>query len=248
MNTALDMAALEIASEAGGRVAELQKKYAGLDGLALLRPIIHDEFPGRVAVSSSFGAEAAVMLDLVAQVDPATPVIFLDTGKLFGETIRYRQTVTALLGLKDVRIVRPDEAKVQQRDADGILWMQNHDACCALRKVEPFARALDGFDAWITGRKRFHGGQRGALPTIEAEDGRIKINPLASWSRERILAHFIERHLPAHPLVADGYLSIGCMPCTERVKPGQGLRDGRWAATDKDECGIHLPMGGGLGL
>ena len=248
MNTALDMATLESASEVEARVAALLRKYNGLDGLDLLRPIIHDEFPGRIAVSSSFGAEAAVMLDLVAQADPATPVIFLDTGKLFGETIRYRQTVTALLGLKDVRIVRPDEAEVQARDPDGILWMQNHDACCALRKVEPFARALDGFDAWITGRKRFHGGQRGTLPTIEAEDGRIKINPLAAWSRERILAHFVERHLPAHPLVVDGYLSIGCMPCTDRVKPGQGVRDGRWAGTDKDECGIHLPMGGGLGL
>src|SRR5262245_9663778 len=197
MSTALDMRALDRLSQAEARAAELLKKYDGLDGVDLLRPIIRDEFPGRIAVSSSFGAEAAVMLDLVAQADPATPVIFLDTGKLFGETIRYRQTVTALLGLKDVRVVRPDEAEVQARDPDGILWMQNHDACCALRKVEPFARALDGFDAWITGRKRFHGGQRGALPTIEAdEDGRIKINPLATWSRERILAHFVERHLP----------------------------------------------------
>lgn len=244
----MNVAVMERVSWAESRAAELLARYDGLDGLGLLRPIIADEFPGRIAVSSSFGAEAAVMLDLVAQADPSTPVIFLDTGKLFGETIRYRQTVTALLGLKDVRIVRPAEAEVHKRDPDGILWMQNHDACCALRKVEPFALALEGFNAWITGRKRFHGGQRGALPTIEAEDGRVKINPLATWSRERILAHFAERHLPPHPLVADGYLSIGCMPCTERVKPGQGVRDGRWAGTDKDECGIHLPMGGGLGL
>ena len=100
----------------------------------------------------------------------------------------------------------------------------------------------------MTGRKRFHGGQRGELPTIEADQGRIKINPLATWSRERIVALFAGRQLPAHPLVADGYLSIGCMPCTDRVKPGQGVRDGRWAGSDKDECGIHLPMGGGLGL
>jgi phosphoadenosine phosphosulfate reductase len=235
-------------ARAEARAAELLRRYDGLDGLDLLRPIVRDEFPGRIAVSSSFGAEAAVMLDLVAQADPATPVIFLDTGKLFGETIRYRQTLTALLGLADVRIVRPKDADVQTRDPDGILWMQDPDACCALRKVEPFARALDGFDAWVTGRKRFHGGQRGRLPTIEADAGRVKINPLATWSRERILAHFSARHLPPHPLVADGYLSIGCMPCTERVKPGQGVRDGRWAGQDKDECGIHLPIGGGLGL
>jgi phosphoadenosine phosphosulfate reductase len=244
----MDQALNDRVAWAESRAAELLRRYEGLDGVELLRPIIQNEFSGRIAVSSSFGAEAAVMLDLVAQVDPATPVIFLDTLKLFGETIKYRQTVTALLGLKDVRIVKPDPAEIEKRDPNGVLWQQNPDACCALRKVEPFAGSLEGFDAWITGRKRFHGGARGALPTIEAEDGKVKINPLVTWSRERILEHFVSRKLPTHPLVADGYLSIGCMPCTERVKPGQGIRDGRWAGTDKDECGIHLPMGDGLGL
>jgi phosphoadenosine phosphosulfate reductase len=244
----MDQALNDRVAWAESRAAELLARYQGLDGADLLRPMVEREFPGRIAVSSSFGAEAAVMLDLIAQVDPATPVIFLDTLKLFGETIKYRQTVTALLGLKDVRIVRPDAAEVEKRDPHGVLWQQSPNACCALRKVEPFARSLEGFDAWVTGRKQFHGGQRNALPTIEAEDGKVKINPLATWPRERILEYFISRHLPAHPLVADGYLSIGCMPCTDRVKPGQGVRDGRWAGTDKDECGIHLPMGGGLGL
>ena len=244
----MDQALNDRVAWAESRASELLARYTGLDGLDLLRRIIANEFPGRIAVSSSFGAEAAVMLDLVAQADPATPVIFLDTGKLFGETIRYRQTISALLGLNDVRIVRPAETEVERRDPDGVLWMQNPDACCALRKVEPFELALDGFDAWITGRKRFHGGLRGALPTIEADAGRVKINPLATWSRERIVAHFAERRLPPHPLVADGYLSIGCMPCTDRVKPGQGVRDGRWTGIDKDECGIHLPHNGGLGL
>jgi phosphoadenosine phosphosulfate reductase len=153
-----------------------------------------------------------------------------------------------MLDLQDVRIVRPEPEAVVARDPDGILWMQKPDACCALRKVEPLARALEGFDAWVSGRKRFHGGVRAGVATIEADADRIKINPLATWTRERILAHFVARNLPAHPLVADGYLSIGCMPCTDRVKPGDGLRDGRWAGQDKDECGIHLPMGGGLGL
>jgi phosphoadenosine phosphosulfate reductase len=244
----MSVALAERVSWAEMRAAELSRRYQGLEGLDLLRPILAEEFPGRIVVSSSFGAEAAVMLDLVAQADPVTPVIFLDTGKLFGETIRYRQTLTALLGLTDVRIVRPAETEVQRRDPDGILWMRNPDACCALRKVEPFSLALDGFDAWITGRKRFHGGGRAGVPVFEADAGRVKINPLATWTRERILAQFVARRLPPHPLVADGYLSIGCMPCTERVKPGQGVRDGRWAGTDKDECGIHLPMGGGLGL
>jgi phosphoadenosine phosphosulfate reductase len=230
---------------AESRARELRRRYGALDGIEMLRAMAA-EFPGRIAVTSSFGAEAAVMLDLVAHADPAIPVIFLDTGKLFGETLRYRETVTALLGLEDVRIVRPEPAAVKARDPNGVLWRDNPNACCALRKVEPLARALEPFDAWISGRKRFHGGIRSTIETIEADAGRIKVNPLASWTQERIHAHFKARNLPAHPLVADGYLSIGCMPCTEPPRPGAGVRDGRWAGQDKTECGIHL--GGGLGL
>jgi phosphoadenosine phosphosulfate reductase len=224
---------------AESRAAELSARYAGVDGLALVRVMIETEFPGRVAATSSFGAEAAVMLDLVAQVDPATPVIFLDTRKLFGETLRYRGELRNRLGLADLRVVGPTEAEEARLDPDGVLWRADPDACCRFRKVVPLARSLAGFDAWFTGRKRFHGGSRTALPTIEADGGRVKVNPLATWSREDIVAHFAARGLPAHPLVADGYSSIGCMPCTDRPRPGGGLRDGRWAGSEKTECGIH---------
>jgi phosphoadenosine phosphosulfate reductase len=224
---------------------ELRRRYRGLDAVALVRAVSIEAFPGRIAVASSFGAEAAVMLDIVAEANPAIPVIFLDTDKLFGETLRYREALTEHLGLTDVRIVKPDPEDVAAKDPDGVLWTRDPDACCALRKVAPLARALGPFDAWITGRKRFHGGVRARVETIELDDdGRVKLNPLATWSRDRILAHFQARDLPAHPLVTDGYLSIGCMPCTALPQPGQGVRDGRWSGLDKTECGIHLGAGG----
>lgn len=208
---------------------------------ALLAEAILHRFRGRIALVSSFGAEAAVLLHLVASIDPATPVIFLDTGKLFGETLRYRDVLVRRLGLTDVRSVEPDAARLSALDPDGTLWMRDPDACCALRKVEPLARALAPFDAWINGRKRHHGGDRVALPTVETVDGRVKLNPLADWDAAAIEAYFERHDLPRHPLVADGYASIGCMPCTTPLGAGETARDGRWRGRAKSECGIHLP-------
>jgi phosphoadenosine phosphosulfate reductase len=222
----------------------LTARYAGRAAPELLRAMIEDEFPGQIALVSSFGAEAAILLHMVADIDAATPVIFLDTEKLFGETLRYRDQLTERLGLTDVRSIRPDPQRIQSLDPDGVLWYGNPDMCCFIRKVEPMRRALTGFSAWITGRKRFHGGERAELPAIEAaDDGRIKINPLAGWHRDDIDRYFATHDLPRHPLEADGFLSIGCMPCTDRVKPGEGARAGRWRDLEKSECGIHLPAG-----
>ena len=225
--------------------ADLAAAYEGRDGAALLEPMIRNVFPGRLAVVSSFGTEAAVLLALVAEIDPAVPVIFLDTGKHFEETLDYRDELVAALGLTDVRSVKPDFSALLARDPDGDLWQRSPDACCHLRKVLPLRRALSGFDAWITGRKRYQGAVRWDLPLIEAADGKVKINPLAGWSLERIEAAFEARELPQHPLLADGYLSVGCEPCTQPTAPGTDLRSGRWAGLAKNECGIHLaPLGG----
>lgn len=219
----------------------LQSRYADADTFTLLSAMINDEFPGRIALVSSFGAEAAILLHMVSQIDAATPVIFLDTEKLFGETLRYRNQLVGLLGLTDVRNIRPDPREVEAVDPDGVLWYANPDMCCFVRKVEPMRRAIVGFDAQITGRKRYHGGERSELPLVECDDeGRIKINPLAGWDRATIEAYFSRHDLPRHPLEADGYLSIGCMPCTDRVKPGESPRAGRWRNLEKTECGIHL--------
>ncbi len=221
------------------RIACLQQHYGHLGAQPLLRAMLKLEFRGRIAVVSSFGAESALILALVAEIDPSTPVIFLDTGKHFPETIAYRDRLAAHLGLTDVRSVQPSAGTLAVEDTDGRLWERNPDACCHIRKVLPLERALAGMDAWITGRKRFQSGQRADLQTIEAVDSRFKINPLAKWSLAQVAAEFQARDLPRHPLVAQGYPSIGCAPCTSHVKDGAPTRAGRWAGTDKTECGIH---------
>ncbi len=220
--------------------AWLNERYGHLDGKDLLEVMIKEVFPGRIALVSSFGSESAVLVDMVAQIDTATPILFLNTGKLFGETLRYRDTLQGRFGLTDIRTLKPDAEEVKEEDRNGLLWTRNLDACCDLRKTRPLDKALEGFDAWITGRKRFQTGTRAALPLIEESEGRIKINPLANFSLEDLQRLANEKDLPRHPLVADGYLSIGCMPCTKRVEAGQDYRSGRWAGTDKTECGIHV--------
>jgi phosphoadenosine phosphosulfate reductase len=206
----------------------------------LLEDAIHGFFRGNIALVSSFGAEAAVLLHLVAQIDRDVPVIFLDTGKLFGETLRYRDALITRQGLTDVRNIEPDASAVAHYDSDGMLFKRDPDACCRLRKVEPLERALQGFSAWINGRKRFQGGLRSDLPVVEENFGRIKFNPLARWSAREIEAYFSAYDLPRHPLEAKGYRSIGCMPCSSPVASGEQKRAGRWRGQDKTECGIHL--------
>jgi phosphoadenosine phosphosulfate reductase len=227
-------------NDAALRAADLNLRYENIDGTALLRALIREEFPGKIAVLSSFGAESAVLLALVAEVDPAIPVIFLDTGKLFEETLAYRETLTRMLGLTDVRIVSPAADAVEAQDPEGVLWYWDADRCCALRKVQPMNRAVAGFDAVISGRKRYHGALRSFMPLFEAVDGRIKVDPIAHWSREQVDEAFASRRLPRHPLVAEGFQSIGCAPCTQVLGDAENVRAGRWAGRPKTECGIHL--------
>lgn len=222
------------------------RRYGELAGEELLKPLIHDVFPDRIALVSSFGAESAVLLHMVSRIDRSTPVIFLDTGKLFPETLAYRDELVGRLRLRDVRSVRPREEDIVRRDAEGYLWFNDPDRCCHIRKVEPLERALRGFTAWITGRKQFHGAERSVLSAVETADWRLKVNPLARWGREEIEAYLDRHSLPRHPLVAEGYRSIGCMPCTKPVAEGEDARAGRWAGRDKTECGIHWTANGRL--
>jgi len=224
------------------RVDAQLRTYNGLHGEALLRPMIEHEFNGRIALVSSFGTESAVLLQMVAAIDKSLPIMFIDTGKLFGETLRYRDDLVALLGLTDVRTVRPAALKIAEADPDQMLWQKDPDKCCFVRKVEPLAQAIKGFDAWITGRKRFQGGSRATLQPIEADAGFVKINPLAGMSFAEIEAAFETHKLPRHPLEAEGFLSVGCYTCSARVAPGADRRSGRWAGIDKNECGIHESM------
>jgi len=225
-------------------LAGLQQQAAGRDASGILELALTQDLKGRTAVVSSFGAESAVLLHLVATIDPTTPVLFLNTGKLFGETLRYRDRLQDVLGLADVRSLSPGLDTRRALDADGSLWSRDTDTCCGFRKVAPLALALKPFAAQVTGRKRFQTRERGLMQPVEWHEGRLRFNPLWQWSQSDLQAYADAHKLPAHPLVADGYPSIGCMPCTRRVTAGEGYRAGRWAGLEKDECGIHVGTDG----
>ena len=215
-----------------------------LGGRELLRPLIEQHFKDKIALISSFGAESAALLHMVASVDRSVPVIFLDTDKHFVETKLYRQKLVRQLELSDVRVVRPLASDIAREDAQGLLHRSEADRCCHIRKTLPLHGALQGFGAWITGRKRFHGGARSSLPTMEMIDGRLKIDPLAHYTRQDILDYMWMNELPDHPLAAAGYTSIGCMPCTAKTGSSEDPRAGRWAGHKKTECGIHWSING----
>ncbi len=215
------------------------EQYSDLTDIELLREVIGNEGFGQIGAVSSFGADSALLLAMIVEIDASIPVIFLDTGKHFPETTDYVQSLSQMLGLENIHYRRPDLAEVKIHDTIGDLWESSVDACCDLRKVRPLEKALAGFDSWISGRKRFHGSDRSGLQSVEWSDGRYKINPLAHWTVDQIRREFEARDLPQHSLVAQGFPSIGCAPCTRAVAPGDDVRSGRWADLEKTECGIH---------
>ncbi|MEL7129513.1 MAG: phosphoadenylyl-sulfate reductase [Pseudomonadota bacterium] len=222
------------------RLTRLNGELRDASSQTILRAAIVREWPGQMTYVSSFGAESAVMLALIADVDPNLPIIFFDTGMHFPQTLDYRDTLIETLGLTNVQTFDPDEEERQLIDPKNMLWKADTDACCDLRKVRPLGPALNGYDAWVTGRKRFHGGARLSLPVFEHADGRFKINPLAGWTQDDVDLFFEHRMLPRHPLVAQGYPSIGCWPCTSPAADPNDIRSGRWVGQDKTECGLHV--------
>jgi phosphoadenosine phosphosulfate reductase len=230
--------------EVATRVAALNARYRHHSATAVLEHALKDDDLGRVALVSSFGAESVVLLHLVSVIAPETPVLFIDTRMLFAETLEYQRELADKLALCDIRTIRANPARVNFEDPDGTLHQFSTDSCCNVRKVEPLERALSKFDGWITGRKRFQASTRQAVEFFEAEgDLRIKVNPLAHWGREDLEEYMVENRLPRHPLVAKGFPSIGCAPCTSAVKPGEDPRAGRWRGSEKVECGIHFVGG-----
>jgi phosphoadenosine phosphosulfate reductase len=220
--------------------SRLESRFAQLKASSLLRLAIEDLYPGRIALVSSFGADAAALLHMVAQIDAATPVIFVDSGQHFPETLAYRDALCETLKLTDVLVATPKDNILAAEDPEKFLFASDPDRCCEIRKVKPLAEAMEGFDAWITGRKGFQNATRASLPLFEAEGERIKINPLVGWSASDVLKYIEEAGLPRHPLVAKGFPSIGCLPCTSPVGPGEDERAGRWRGRGKVECGIHV--------
>jgi phosphoadenosine phosphosulfate reductase len=221
--------------------AALEARYGRLEAEEIVEMAVgYFASRGGIAAVSSFGADSAVLLNMIAKVDRGLPVIFLDTGKHFEETLSYRDQLAEDLGLSNLVIMKPREAALAEFDPDGTLHKRDADLCCEIRKVEPMARAVAPFAAWMTGRKRFQSETRAKMPVFEAVGTRIRINPLAHWTTADQAAYMRASGLRENPLVAFGYLSIGCFPCTEPVKPGDDPRSGRWAGQAKTECGIHL--------
>lgn len=223
----------------------LNRMFRGQDTREMLGNLIADGLVGDLATVSSFGAESAVLLHLISEVAPDLPVLFLDTGKHFPETLAYRDKVISALGLTNLRNLTPDAETLAQKDESGLRWSYDPDGCCEIRKVIPLANALSDYDATLTGRKAFQSATRANLPRFEVDtsdsQGRLKINPLIDWAADDVQAYFKEHNLPRHPLVTEGYPSIGCGPCTNKVAPDEDPRSGRWKGWDKTECGIHKP-------
>jgi phosphoadenosine phosphosulfate reductase len=220
--------------------ADLDARYGNLDPQRIIEEAVLRQFSGEIAAVSSFGADSAVLLHMIAEIDAALPIVFLDTGKHFEETLSYRDALAEDFGLSDIRVVEPEAAALATLDPKGVLHQTDTEACCAIRKVEPMARGVELFSAWFTGRKRFQAATRQALPAFEAVGPRVRINPLAKWSSTELGDYMKANGLRENPLVAYGYLSIGCFPCTQPVKPGEDARSGRWVGQAKTECGIHL--------
>lgn len=225
--------------------AALNARFEGVPTREMLAAVLAEGLAGRIAVVSSFGAESAVLLHLIASIDPSVPVLFLETGKHFPETLAYRDLLVERLGLTGLVNLTPDPELLAKRDESGLRWSYDPDGCCEIRKVLPLAKAMEGFDASFTGRKGFQSATRSGLPRFEIDKsdaaGRLKVNPLADWSADQVAAYLEASGLPPHPLVAEGYPSIGCSPCTSKVAPGEDPRSGRWRGWDKTECGIHEP-------
>ena len=230
----------ELALDRQAEAARLNAQTADASPQDIIEIAVNREFPGAIAAVSSFGADSAVLLDMIARIDRMLPILFLDTGKHFEETLSYRDALAGDFGLRNIEILRPDPARLAVQDPGGTLHQTDTDGCCDIRKVEPMARGLAPYAAWFTGRKRFQSATRDGLAVFEAVGERIRINPLARWTTHDLADYMRNHALRANPLVAYGYLSIGCFPCTQAVKPGEDARSGRWAGQAKVECGIHL--------
>jgi phosphoadenosine phosphosulfate reductase len=220
----------------------LSREHRALEATSAIRLGQSDPQVGQIALVSGFGADSAVLLHLAAQLVPDMPVLFLDTGKHFNETLQYQRELASELGLQDLRTIKPDANAIAETDPYGALYSHAPDACCDLRKTQPLTLALKGFDGWITGRTRHQSVSRAKMNVfeIDGQSQQLKINPLAHWSAQDVAQYMRDHALLPHPLVARGFLSIGCSPCTSATLSGEDPRTGRWRGTAKDECGIHI--------
>ena len=210
--------------------------------MAEVKALPEDRTRDRIDVAPRFTQADVIRLNNLFRGQDAAEAVasVIGTGKHFPETLAYRDELAAKLGLNLITVT-PDPDELAAKDATELRWSYDPDGCCEIRKVKPLEKALADFDTSITGRKGFQASTRAGLPRFELDGtaGRLKFNPLANWSRADLDAYFAAHDLPRHPLESQGYPSIGCSPCTSKVKPGEDPRAGRWRGWDKTECGIH---------
>ena len=223
------------------KVNRLNRSFENASAEFLLEHVLTNEFPDKTALVSSFGTEAAILLHMISRINPDLDVIFINTGKLFTLTLKYRDLLVERFGLTNVKEVRPKLDDLEKYDPNGDLWMNDVDACCHIRKVKPNNNAVSEFTCLISGRKRYHGASRVTLKKFELSEGQIKVNPLAYWERAQINSYFEKHGIPPHPLLERGYLSVGCHHCSSPSFDPSNPRSGRWTGKRKTECGIHLP-------
>ncbi len=248
MTILIDILKDQTRTEGALRAEALSAAWEPLSAEEILQAAIQEQFVGDITLSSSFGADSAVLLHMVAQIEPNLPVLFLDTERHFFQTLQYRDELVKRLGLTNLINLKADAAEAATEDAKGTLWRTAPDQCCDLRKIRPLNRLMGSYGAWISGRKRHQSTTRTGLPIVEFDGKHFKVNPLAKWTQADIEAYFKSRDLPPHPLVEQGFPSIGCFTCTKPVAAGEDARSGRWAGTEKVECGIHNPIYGGDGI
>ncbi len=200
-------------------------------------------FGNKLGMTSSFGPESGALLHMVSRANPKVPVLFLETGYHFPETLEYKRKLADFLGLENIVDLKADTLRREKLVADyqGVPYEKNPELCCQINKVEPLDSSLKGFDAWMSGIRRRQTDFRKSIRIVEAyEGGLYKISPLANFTSRDVWWYLKEHQIPQHPLYEKGYLSIGCWPCTRPVQDGDDERSGRWAGKSKTECGIHL--------
>lgn len=222
-------------------IEKLNEQFEARTPLEIIRWAVK-EFAPKFAMTSSFGPESGVLLHLASQADPNLPVLFLETGYHFPETLAYKKQLSQLFGLKNVIDLRanPERRAKLLANHQNVPYEKNPDLCCQINKVEPLDEALKGYKAWMSGIRRHQTDFRKSVRILELyEGGMYKISPLANMTSRDTWWYLKEHQIPQHPLYEKGYLSIGCWPCTRPIQEGDDERSGRWAGKAKKECGIH---------
>jgi len=220
-------------------ISSLNKRCLGLDPEKILEVSIR-KFKSKITYICSFGTESAIILHMISKINKNFPIFLLNTHFLFPETIVYKNKLLKKFSLTNCSDIFPDESLIKKKDPENNLWKNNTDGCCEIRKVKPLDKALKNYSSWISGRKSYHQGQRIDLNPFELLNEKIVVNPLINITKQEVENYFEVNNLPKHPLLNDGFFSIGCIHCTFKTTDKNDIRSGRWKNKIKTECGIHL--------